>query len=475
MQNECLHRSELTTLQGRRPKNAILRPVATTNRSRLCSALPEKGLERASSRIVPQLEQRLLLDLPHSLARDLQQRTDVLERHRIGAIKSEVEAQNLGLSLFQGGQRFLDRLRQRLLERDLVRSRIHVVGEIIEQAIVLARRHRRIERQMHLRDHHRLGDFVLADVHAFRDLEVGRLTTELLEEAARSLPDAVQRPGAIERHTHDARLLGQRLEDRLADPPHRVRDELDALRLVEFVGGANEAEVALVDQIGECDSLILIFLRYGDDESEIRSDECIEGFLIIQADALRELHFSLASNEGKDADVPEVLIERSLVDGRFPIRRNLHSDSVILSEIERSSERSLRSASTVDESANPAGLWCRARSYNRPLSVGRAQVSRPRTPNTSNPTSCRDYLRGRSSHEEGRSEGPSCYVTDGNFRSTLPLQDKPFASGNRRLTGRPRRECAAHSPHAPAASFEQVSRHAFGLYRRECRRSASRN
>src|SRR5256714_6386138 len=110
-----------------------------------------------------------------------------------------------------------------------------------------------------------------------------------------------------------------------------IRDEFDALRLVEFVGRPNEAEVPLVDQIREGDTLILILFGDGHDESEIRPDQSIECLLVILPDTLRELHFLLATDEGKDADVPEVLIERSFVDGRFPIRRYLHSDSIILS------------------------------------------------------------------------------------------------------------------------------------------------
>jgi len=94
------------------------------------------------------------------------------------------------------------------------------------------------------------------------------------------------------------------LEDRLPNPPHRVRDELDAFGLVELVGGANEAEVALVDQIGERDALILILLGNRHDEPEIRSNQRVEGVLVVLADALRELHFHLATDEGKDADVP---------------------------------------------------------------------------------------------------------------------------------------------------------------------------
>ena len=158
-----------------------------------------------------QLEQSLFLDLTHSLTRDLEQSTDVLERHGVGAIEAEVQAQNFGLPFLQRRQRFLDRLRQRLLERDLVRRRIHVVGEIIEQPIILARCHRCVERQVDLRDHHRLGDFVLADVHSFGDLEVGWLPPKLLEQTARPLSDSVQSASAIERHTHDARLFGESL------------------------------------------------------------------------------------------------------------------------------------------------------------------------------------------------------------------------------------------------------------------------
>src|SRR6187200_2655010 len=98
---------------------------------------------------------------------------------------------------------------------------------------------------MHLRNQHRLRDFFLGDVEAFGDLKVRRLAAELLEKRAGSLADSVKGAGAIQRNADDSRLLRERLKDALANPPHRVRDELDALRLVEFVGCADEAEVAL--------------------------------------------------------------------------------------------------------------------------------------------------------------------------------------------------------------------------------------
>jgi hypothetical protein len=57
---------------------------------------------------------------------------------------------------------------------------------------------------MHLRDGHRLRDFLLGDVHAFGDLGVGRLAAELLQQGVRPLADAMQRTRAVERHAHDA-------------------------------------------------------------------------------------------------------------------------------------------------------------------------------------------------------------------------------------------------------------------------------
>ena len=75
------------------------------------------------------------------------------------------------------------------------------------------------------------------------------LASEFLEERVRPLPDPVQRAGAVERHAHDPALLRERLQDRLPDPPDRVGDELDSLGLVELMGGADQPEVPLIDQI----------------------------------------------------------------------------------------------------------------------------------------------------------------------------------------------------------------------------------
>ena len=130
-----------------------------------------------------------------------------------------------------------------------------------------------------------------------------RLPPQLLQQRGGALADPVQRAGAVQRHPHDAALLGQRLEDRLPDPPHGVRDELDALGLVELVGRADQAEVALVDQVGERHALVLILLGDRHDEAEVAADQLVECFLFPDANPLRQVDLFLLRYQRVLADL----------------------------------------------------------------------------------------------------------------------------------------------------------------------------
>src|SRR5687767_4530231 len=135
----------------------------------------------------------------------------------------------------------------------------------------------------------------------------------------------MQRSRTIQWNPYDSRLLGECLEDALADPPYGVGYELDPLRLVELVRRADQPKVALVDQIRERYTLVLIFLRDRNDEAEIRPDELVECFLVVGANALRESDFLLARDKRIDADVPKILIERAFLVLRFPVYRDRHT------------------------------------------------------------------------------------------------------------------------------------------------------
>ena len=132
----------------------------------------------------------------------------------------------------------------------------------------------------------------------------------------------MQRSRPIQRHPHDTRLLSQRLKDCLANPPHRVRDELDSLGFVEFVRGADQTEIALVDQVGERHALILVLLRHRNHEAQIRTDQFVERILITDADSTRQFGFLFARDEGIDTDVAQVLVQRPFLVLRLLFRRS---------------------------------------------------------------------------------------------------------------------------------------------------------
>ena len=63
----------------------------------------------------------------------------------------------------------------------------------------------------------------------------------------------------------------------------------------------------------------------GNDEAEVRANELVERFLILEADSLREGDFLLAIDERVDADIAEVLIQRPFIVRRFSICRDRHT------------------------------------------------------------------------------------------------------------------------------------------------------
>src|SRR5687768_15540559 len=80
----------------------------------------QEALQRARATGVTQPRQRLLLDLPHPLARDPEERADLLERQRRLAAEPEVEAEDPRLAVPEGGERLADRLREGALVQLLV-------------------------------------------------------------------------------------------------------------------------------------------------------------------------------------------------------------------------------------------------------------------------------------------------------------------------------------------------------------------
>ena len=157
----------------------------------------------------------------------------------------------------------------------------------------------------------RVGDLLLGKLQLRSQLFGRRRTLVLLLEACERLVDLVERTHLIERQTHDARLFGQCLQDRLTDPPHGVRDELETAGLVELLGGLDQTEVAFVDQVREAESLILILFGDGNYETQVGFGQLFEGFLISFLNPLGEFHLLFDRDKLLLADFLQVFVQRS--------------------------------------------------------------------------------------------------------------------------------------------------------------------
>ena len=138
----------------------------------------------------------------------------------------------------------------------------------------------------------------------------GRLAAELGAELALGADDLVQLLDDVDGHPDRARLVGERARDGLADPPRRVRRELEALAVVELLRRANEADRPLLDQIEERQALVAVLLRDRDDEAQVRLDHLLLRAVVAALDPLRELDLLRGGEQVDLADVLEEELQR---------------------------------------------------------------------------------------------------------------------------------------------------------------------
>ena len=115
--------------------------------------------------------------------------------------------------------------------------------------------------------HQALSDFLFINLYGFRKLRNRRLALVLLLELVDFVINLAQRAHLIQRQTHNAALLGNGLQDALANPPNSVRNEFETTSLVKFLCGFNQSNVTLIDEVCECESLMLVLLGNGHHKS----------------------------------------------------------------------------------------------------------------------------------------------------------------------------------------------------------------
>ena len=105
----------------------------------------------------------------------------------------------------------------------------------------------------------------------------------LLLELVDLVANLIQRSNLIQGQAHDTALLGNSLEDGLANPPHGIGDELETACLIKLLGSLDEADVTLVDEVGERQTLMLVLLGHGNDETQIGCHKLVLGTFALWA------------------------------------------------------------------------------------------------------------------------------------------------------------------------------------------------
>ncbi len=136
-----------------------------------------------------------------------------------------------------------------------------------------------------------------------------RLARELGAELALRAVDLVELLDDVNGHADGASLVGDGAGDGLADPPGGVGRELEALAVVELLGGADEPDRAFLDQVEERQALVAVALRDRDDEPEVGLHHRLLGGVVAGFDALCELHLLRGGEKRHLADVLEEELE----------------------------------------------------------------------------------------------------------------------------------------------------------------------
>jgi hypothetical protein len=114
----------------------------------------------------------------------------------------------------------------------------------------------------------------------------------------------------VDRESHGPARVREPALDRLTDPQRPVGRELEALSPVELLDRPDQAEHALLDEVGQWQAEALVLARHGDHEPQVRVDHPILGHQVTALDALRELHLFGGRQKRMASRVCEEELER---------------------------------------------------------------------------------------------------------------------------------------------------------------------
>src|SRR5579883_2862793 len=233
------------------------------------SDLIEVVLQLAAARGMPQLAQRLGLDLADALARHLEFLADFFQRAGPPAVQAEAHLQHAALALAQRVQHLFDLFAQHLVRGHVLRRGGALVGQEVGQIAVVFFAHRHLQGDGFLGHLHDLAHPGGRQFQPQRQLVGGWLAAQFLYHAPRFAGQAVDDLHHVYRNANGARLVGDGAGDGLPDPPGCIGRELEAAPIVELLDGANEADVALLDQVQQVHAAADVLLGHANHQAQI--------------------------------------------------------------------------------------------------------------------------------------------------------------------------------------------------------------
>ena len=175
------------------------------------------------------------------------------------------------------------------VEERAVRARCGLLGDQVAERGVAVLVDRGVQADVLAAPGQQVEDPLDVHVELGGDLLRLRVTAELALEGAARGADLVELLDDVHGQPHDAGLLGDAAGDRLPHPPGGVGGELVALGVVELLDRADQAGVALLDQVEHRHLAAAVLAGDGDDEPEVGLDEALDGPLALLGEPLELL------------------------------------------------------------------------------------------------------------------------------------------------------------------------------------------
>ena len=138
------------------------------------------------------------------------------------------------------------------------------------------------------------------------------MTLVFLFELVDFMINLTQRTNLVEWQTNNTALLGNSLQNALTNPPYSIGNEFEASSLIELLCGLNQANVTLINQVSQRQSLMLILLCNRYHESKVCRHQLVLGALALRttfANLLSQLDFLIDTDQRCTTNFHQIFIQ----------------------------------------------------------------------------------------------------------------------------------------------------------------------